>query len=280
MKVVILAGGFGTRFSEETEIRPKPMIEIGDKPILWHIMKIYSSYGFNDFIICLGYKGSHIKQWFANYYVNNNDITLNLRDNSLKVHKNHQENWNVTLVDTGQLTLTAGRIRRIQKYVHNESFMATYGDGVGDVNINELIECHQQHRKIATLTAIIPEGRFGTLDLGEKNRVNKFSEKTDNKSRVNGGFFVFEPEIFKYLTSDQEMLERQPFERLAEDGQLYSFLHDGFWKPMDKLIDKKDLEKLWQSGNAPWKVWGDNDDFNSGKNEKVPEQENINKPRW
>lgn len=255
MKVVILAGGFGTRLSEETNLRPKPMVEIGDKPILWHVMKIYSEQGFNEFVICLGYMGYYIKEWFSNYCIHNNDVTFDLESNNVNFHNNHQEKWKVTLIDTGANTMTGGRIKRIQKYVGNEPFMATYGDGLSDIDLKTLLKFHKKNKRIATLTAAIPEGRFGALKLGEDDRVEAFSEKTDNQSWVNAGFFVFEPGIFDYIEGDEAILERTPFENLAVGNQLDAYKHDGFWKPMDKLIDKKELEKMWASGDAPWKIW-------------------------
>jgi len=255
MKVVILAGGFGTRLSEETALRPKPMVEIGDKPILWHIMKIYSSQGFNEFIVCLGYMGYYIKEWFSNYCIHNNDATFDLKNNSVKFHNKHQEDWKVTLVDTGANTMTGGRIRRVKDYLKGEQFMATYGDGVGDIDLQALIKFHKKGKRLATLTAAIPEGRFGALKIGKNDRVEAFSEKTDNQSWINAGFFIFEPGFFNYLESDETILEKAPMEKLAVDNQLDAYKHHGFWKPMDKLIDKKDLERLWQAGTAPWKIW-------------------------
>ncbi|ENN95794.1 glucose-1-phosphate cytidylyltransferase [Methanocaldococcus villosus KIN24-T80] len=257
MKVVILAGGFGTRLSEETHRIPKPMVEIGGKPILWHIMKIYSTYGYNDFIICLGYKGYIIKEYFANYFLHNSDVTIDLKTNEIEVHNNYSEPWRVTLVDTGLHTQTGGRIKRVAKYIGDETFMMTYGDGVGNINIRELVEFHKKHGKLATVTAVQPEGRFGVLKLNG-NQVIKFAEKMDNKdSWINAGFFVLEPEVIDYIKGDDTIWEKEPLERLAEDGQLMAYFHRGFWKPMDKLKDKMELEKLWNSGNAPWKIWKD-----------------------
>src|SRR3989344_5676096 len=243
MKVVILAGGLGSRLSEETSVKPKPMVEIGEKPILWHIMKIYSHYGFNDFVICLGYKGYYIKEWFNNYYLHNSDVTFDLEKNS------------ITLVDTGKDTMTGGRIKRIQEYTDNETFMLTYGDGVADVNIAELVEFHKENKKIATVTAIVPEGRFGTLKINKEGEVSIFGEKRDNKNRINAGFFVLEPEVFKYLKDDKTVFEKDPLETLAQEGELKAFLHNGFWKPMDSLNDKNALEALWDNKKAPWKIW-------------------------
>lgn len=256
MKVVILAGGLGTRLNEETVIKPKPMVEIGGKPILWHIMKIYSQYGFNEFVVCLGYKGYYIKEWFNNYYLHNSDITLDLENNSIKYHENRSEKWKITFVDTGDNTMTGGRIKRIQKYIGGETFMLTYGDGVSDVNINELLKFHKENKGIATVTAVIPEGKFGTLIINNEYDVISFSEKTDNKNRINAGFFVFEPEIFNYLKDgDATILEKAPLENLTKDGKLKAFFHDGFWKSMDTLNDKNKLEEMWKNNDAPWKVW-------------------------
>jgi glucose-1-phosphate cytidylyltransferase len=256
MKVVILAGGFGTRLSEETHLRPKPMVDIGDKPILWHIMKIYSTYGFNDFVICLGYKGYMIKEYFANYFMHQSDITIDLTNNSLEKHHSHTEPWKVTLVDTGKESMTGGRIKRIQKYVGNEPFLLTYGDGVGNVDIAELVNCHNENKKLVTVTAVQPSGRFGALNFNELNQVNSFMEKPKGDgSWINGGFFVCEPEVFNYLHSDTEIWEREPMEQIAKEGQLQAYKHIGFWKPMDTLRDKQELEEAWESGNAPWKTW-------------------------
>lgn len=255
MKAVILAGGLGTRISEETAIKPKPMVEVGGKPILWHVMKIYSEYGINDFIICLGYKGYYVKEWFANYFMHNSDITFDLANNSVKYHKSRSEKWKITLVDTGDDSMTGGRIKRIKDYIGKETFMVTYGDGVGDINIKKLIKFHKSHKKIATLTSAVPEGRFGVLKIGEKENVLAFSEKTDNQGRINAGFFVLEPEVFDYIEGDSTTFEKEPLENLAKDKQLYSYAHEGFWKPMDTLSDKNKLEKLWEDGVAPWKIW-------------------------
>ncbi len=259
MKVVILAGGLGSRLSEETEIRPKPMVEIGGRPILWHIMKIYSSFGFNDFIICLGYKGYMIKEYFANYFLHHSDITIDLRENKTIIHNSNVEPWRITLVDTGHHTQTGGRIKRIQRYIGNETFMVTYGDGVGDINIRKLVEFHKSHKKIATITSVQPPGRFGALELSEKdNTVLRFQEKPKGDgSWINGGFFVLEPKVFEYIEGDHTIWEAEPLERLAKEGQLIAYKHYGFWHPMDTLRDKRYLEKLWQSGNAPWKIWDD-----------------------
>lgn len=256
MKVVILAGGLGTRLSEETSVKPKPMVEIGGKPMLWHIMKIYSHYGFNEFVICLGYKGHHIKEWFNNSYLHNNDVTLDLEQNSIALHKNRAEKWKVTLVDTGDNTMTGGRIKRIQEYIGSEPFMLTYGDGVADIDIVKLLEFHKKHGSVATITAVVPEGRFGALNIDDDGGVTSFAEKVDNKFRVNGGFFVLQPEIFDYINEgDATIFERNPLENLAKEGKLKAYHHDGFWKPMDTLSDKSKLEAMWQGENPPWKIW-------------------------
>ena len=256
MKVVILAGGFGTRLSEETHLRPKPMVDIGDKPILWHIMKIYSSYGYNDFVICLGYKGYMIKEYFANYFIHQSDLTIDLINNTIETHHSKAEPWKVTLVDTGKESMTGGRIKRIQKYVGNEPFLLTYGDGVGNVDIAALVEEHRRNQKLVTVTAVQPSGRFGALNLAENNQVNSFLEKPrGDGSWINGGFFVCQPEVFEYLDADSTIWEREPMERIAEEGQLQAFKHVGFWKPMDTLRDKQELEQAWESGLAPWKTW-------------------------
>lgn len=256
MKVVILAGGLGTRISEETSVRPKPMVEIGGKPILWHIMKIYSHYGFNDFIVCLGFKGYVIKEYFSNYFLHMSDITFDMMNNSMTVHQQSAEPWKVTLVDTGQETMTGGRVKRIREYVCSEPFMLTYGDGVSDVNIEELLKFHQRHGRRATVTSIQPSGRFGALDLAENNVVRGFQEKPKGDgSWINGGFFVFEPSMLDLLATDATVLEKEPLETLARQGELMAFRHEGFWQPMDTLRDKLYLEDLWSSGRAPWKLW-------------------------
>lgn len=255
MKVVILAGGFGTRLSEETRSIPKPMVEIGGKPMLWHIMKIYSHYGFNDFIICLGYKGYVIKDYFSNYFKHNSDLTINLRTNEMEIHGNRSEPWKVTLVDTGLHTQTGGRIKRVANYIGNETFMATYGDGVGNIDVKELVNFHKKHGKIATLTGVHPEGRFGALSLDD-DKVVSFGEKKDNVDAwINGGFFVLNPDVMDYIKGDEMPFEKYPLEQLSKENQLIVYKHKGFWKPMDKLSDKMKLEKMWSSGNAPWKVW-------------------------
>jgi glucose-1-phosphate cytidylyltransferase len=258
MKVVIFAGGLGTRLAEETELRPKPMIEIGGKPILWHIMKIYGHYGFNDFIICLGYKGFFIKEYFMDYFMHNSDMTIELGSNKVDIHYTHTESFKVTLVDTGLNTKTAGRLRRIRKYVGQDTFMLTYGDGVSDVNIPDLIRFHQEHGKVATVTAIQPEARFGGMDLNENSNVQIFKEKPKGDGKwINGGFFVLSPRVFDYLDdkADQTMWEDQPLESLSKSGQLMAYKHTGFWKCMDAMRDKLELEQLWQSGEAKWKLW-------------------------
>ena len=259
MKLAILAGGMGTRISEETDLRPKPMIEIGGKPILWHIMKIYSQYNVNEFIICCGYKGYMIKEYFANYFLHQADVTIDLKQNKLDVHFSHSEPWKITLVDTGLNTMTGGRIKRIEKYINNEPFMLTYGDGIGDVNIDELLNFHKKHQKAATMTAVQPSGRFGAIQFDDKEEVTVFAfqekPKGDN-SWVNGGFFVLEPKIFEYIKDgDSSIWERTPLESISKEGQLVAYKHYGFWKPMDTLRDKIELEDLWNTGKAKWKIW-------------------------
>lgn len=257
MKVVILAGGMGTRISEESHLKPKPMVEIGERPILWHIMKIYSYYGFHDFIICCGYKGDLIKEYFMNYYMHQSDVTIDLANNTTQIHENTSEPWKVTLVNTGLHTATGGRIKMIQKYVNEEPFMMTYGDGVSDVDIKALVEYHNMHGKIATITATRPAGRFGAIQVEEEsNEVNSFKEKAkQDQAWVNAGFAVFNKEIFNYLGDGSKMLETEPYEKLAEDGQMVAYKHDGFWSPMDTMRDKSYLESCWNGGNAPWKLW-------------------------
>lgn len=255
MKVVILAGGLGTRLSEETVVKPKPMVEIGGKPILWHIMKIFSSYGFNDFIICLGYKGYIIKEYFANYFLHMSDVTIDIKSNKTVIHQTHSEPWKISLIDTGDETMTGGRVKRVQNYIGDSTFMLTYGDGVSDVNIKKLLDFHKQQGRIGTLTAIRPAGRFGVLEL-KNAQVTTFLEKPQGEGGyINGGFFVFEPQLFDYLAEDSTILERTPLETLAKTGQLNAFKHEGFWYPMDTLRDKNYLENLWITGKAPWKVW-------------------------
>ncbi len=257
MKVVILAGGFGTRISEESHLKPKPMIEIGEKPILWHIMKGYSHYGFNDFIICLGYKGYSIKEYFAHYYLYESDVTFDFRDLNKRITHHHSaEPWTVTLVNTGIETATGGRVKRIQPYVGNETFMLTYGDGVSDIDIKRLLEFHRSHGKTATITATQPGARFGAMDLTEDVVVRSFKEKPKGDGGwINAGFFVFEPQVFDHISGDSVFLEKEPLETLAGAGQLVANKHKGFWQPMDTLRDKNLLEDLWKAGKAPWKVW-------------------------
>lgn len=258
MKVVILAGGLGTRISEETTIKPKPMIEIGGKPIIWHIMKIYAKHGFNEFVVCLGYKGHLIKEYFINYFLYNSDITVELEKNVVDVHFTNSESFKVTLVDTGVNTNTAGRIKRIQKHVKDETFMLTYGDGVADIDINALLKFHKDNAKLATLSSIQLPGRFGNIETNEKGMVTKFQEKPEGDGVwINGGFFVLEPGIFKYLEKDMDDVqwEKKPLIDIANDKQLAAYRHKGFWKCMDAMRDKIELEELWDSGKAPWKVW-------------------------
>ena len=258
MKVVILAGGLGTRLMEETEARPKPMVEIGGKPILWHIMKIYEAYGYNDFVLCLGYKAQSIKEYFLNYYLYNSDVSIDVGKNTVNVHFSNSEAFKVTLVDTGLNTNTAGRIKKIQKYVDGESFMLTYGDGVADINIDKLVDFHKSHGKLATLTSIQTPGRFGNIEMNEEGVVQHFVEKPQGDGMwINGGFFVLEPGIFKYLEGDVDdtQWENKPLKEIAEDGQLSAYKHTGFWKPMDALRDRIELEQIWNSGEAKWKVW-------------------------
>jgi glucose-1-phosphate cytidylyltransferase len=258
MKVVIFAGGLGTRLAEETEIRPKPMVEIGGKPILWHIMKIYGHYGFNDFIICLGYKGFFIKEYFMDYYMHNSDMTIELGSNKVDILNSQTESFKVTLVDTGLNTKTAGRLQRIKRYIGDEPFMLTYGDGVSNVNIDELVRFHKNHGKAATVTAIQPEARFGGMELNVENKVEIFKEKPKGDGKwINGGFFVLSPDIFNYLgdNADQLMWEDQPLELLSKKGQLIAYKHTGFWKCMDAMRDRIELEQLWENGTAKWKVW-------------------------
>jgi len=256
MKVVILAGGLGTRLSEETVTRPKPMVEIGGKPILWHIMKIYSHFGLHDFVICLGFKGYMIKEYFSNYFLHMSDVTFDIQNNRMEVHQQYAEPWRVTLVDTGAESMTGGRVRRVAPYVEDDTFLLTYGDGVGDVNISELLAYHRAHGKLATLTSTQPSGKFGALDLGEGGLIQSFQEKPKGDGGwINAGFFVLQPAVLKFLKDDSTILEKEPLETLARDGELMAFKHTGFWQPMDTLRDKQHLEDLWNSGSAPWKVW-------------------------
>ncbi len=262
MKVVILAGGFGTRISEESQFKPKPMIEIGEKPIIWHIMKEYSFYGHNEFIICAGYKQHMIKEWFADYFIYNSDVTFDYRTgNDMVIHETNMEPWKVTVVDTGLHTMTGGRVKRIQKYVGDEPFMLTYGDGVCDVNINKLVEFHKSHGRIATLTAVLQEQQKGVLDIDGDNAVKSFREKSrTDSSPINAGYMVLQPEIFEYIEGDQTVFEKEPLQKLAEDGELMSYMHRGFWQCMDNAREKETLEKLLKMGKAPWKKW-ENEEF-------------------
>lgn len=255
MKCVILAGGLGTRISEETDVRPKPMVDVGGRPILWHIMKSYSAYGINDFIICLGYKGYLIKEYFANYFLHMSDVTIDMKENRTEVHQASAEPWRVTLVDTGEGTQTGGRLKRVSRYVQEEDFCFTYGDGVSDVDITKLVAFHRAQKTVATVTAVQPPGRFGSLDI-KRNRISRFEEKPPGDSGwINGGFFVLSPKVFDYLAGDATVWEREPLERLARDGQLAAFAHRGFWQCMDTLRDRIQLEELWRAGRAPWKTW-------------------------
>ena len=255
MKAVLLAGGLGTRISEETHLKPKPMIEIGGKPILWHIMKTYSAHGINEFVICCGYKGYVIKEYFANYFLHMSDVTFDMQKNRMDVHQNSAEPWRVTLVDTGEETMTGGRLKRVKSHLNDEPFCFTYGDGVGDVDITSVVEFHRSHGGLATLTATQPPGRFGAINI-ESGRVASFQEKPQGDgSWINGGFFVLDPKVIDYIEGDHTTWEREPMERLAADGQMHAWNHSGFWQPMDTLRDKKHLEELWESGTAPWKVW-------------------------
>lgn len=257
MKAVILAGGLGTRLSEETDLKPKPMVEIGQKPILWHIMKIYSSHGVNDFIICCGYKGYMIKEYFANYFLHMSDVTFSMKDNSMKVHQNNAEPWTVTLVDTGENSMTGGRLKRVAEYIKDdEAFCFTYGDGVSDVNISKLIEFHKSHGKLATLTATRPPGRYGALKITDNNVIDRFQEKPDGDgSWINGGYFVLSPKVIDMIKDDKTSWEGEPLVKLATKNELLAFKHRGFWQPMDTLRDKVQLNDLWDNGDAPWKNW-------------------------
>lgn len=255
MKAVILAGGFGTRISEESSLRPKPMIEIGGKPILWHIMKVYSAHGINEFIVCLGYKGYMIKEYFANYFLHMSDVTFDMANNKTMIHQNNAEPWQITLVDTGENTMTGGRLKRVRDYIGEVDFCFTYGDGVGDVNITKLIDFHKTQGKLATLTGTQPPGRFGALNLTGTD-VTSFEEKPHGDGAwINGGFFVLSPKVMDYIEGDNTVWEKEPMEKLASEGNMSAYLHSGFWQPMDTMRDKIHLEELWQSGKAPWKVW-------------------------
>ncbi len=258
MKVVLFAGGLGTRLMEETDARPKPMVEIGGKPILWHIMKLYDHYGFDDFVICLGYKGYMIKEYFFNYFLHNSDVTIELKNNKIEVHKSESESFKVTLVDTGLTTKTAGRLQQVERFLDGQDFMLTYGDGVSNIDIKKLVEFHKQHGKIATVTAVQPEARFGGMEIDSSNIVKVFKEKPkDNSNWINGGFFVLKSDVFKYLKGNMSevMWEDSPLENLSQDNQLVAYKHEGFWKCMDALRDKIELEKLWETKQAEWKVW-------------------------
>ena len=257
MKVLLLAGGFGTRLSEETDLRPKPMVEIGGKPLLWHIMKLYSRYGHNDFVVLLGYKGYSVKEYFVNYFLHQSDITIDLATNKMEVHNSSSEPWRITLLDTGANTMTGGRIKRAQKYVGDESFMLTYGDGVSDVDMDALLAYHRSHGKAITMTSVQPDGRFGTFEAEDGGRVSRFVEKPrGDGSWINGGFFVCEPRVFDYLAlGDATVFEQEPLQRLALENELHTYRHNGFWKCMDTLRDKNDLNQMWQSDNALWKTW-------------------------
>ena len=259
MKVVLLAGGLGTRLSEETDLKPKPMVEIGGKPILWHIMKLYSHYGFNDFVILLGYKSYVIKEYFANYFLHQSDVTINMVDNKMEVLNNSSEPWKVTLLDTGLHTMTGGRIKRAQKFIGDESFMLTYGDGVSDVNIKELVDFHKSHNKALTMTSVQPEGRFGDLDIEKNGQVSSFVEKPKGDGHwINGGFFVCNPKVFDYITEgDTTIFEQDPLMNLAKDNEIFAYKHTGFWKPMDTLRDKISLTQMYDNNQAPWTVWND-----------------------
>jgi len=259
MKVLLLAGGFGTRISEESDVKPKPMIDIGGKPILWHIMKLYSHYGFNDFVILLGYKSYVIKEYFANYFLHQSDVTIDLTNNGMEIHNNSSEPWKVTLLDTGLNTMTGGRIKRAQKFIGDEPFMLTYGDGVSDVNIEELVAFHKTHGKALTMTSVQPEGRFGALDIEADGHVSQFKEKPKGDGNwINGGFFVCEAKVFEYITEgDSTVFEQSPLMNLAIDNEIYAYKHSGFWKPMDTLRDKVSLNKMYDERKAPWMVWND-----------------------
>lgn len=257
MKVLLLAGGYGTRLSEETEVRPKPMVEIGGMPIIWHIMKIYSYYGFNDFVILLGYKGYQIKEYFANYFIHRSNLTIDVKTGEMDVHSNNSEPWKVTLIDTGLNSMTGGRIKRAQDIIGNEPFMVTYGDGVADINIRELVEYHKSHGKAVTITSVQPDGRFGVLKIENGNEVVNFIEKIkgDGNNWINAGFFVCEPKVFDYIEGDDTIFEQDPLKNLAKDGEVNTYMHEGFWKPMDTLRDKFSLQDMWETNNAPWRIW-------------------------
>jgi glucose-1-phosphate cytidylyltransferase len=256
MKVLILAGGYGTRLSEETSIVPKPMVEIGGRPIIWHIMKTYSHYGFNDFVILLGYKGYSIKEFFANYFLHQSDVTINLATGEMEVHKNESEPWKVTLLETGLQTMTGGRIKRAASIIKDEPFLLTYGDGVADINVGDLVKYHKNHGKMITMTSIQPEGRFGAIEITDHNVVTSFREKPKGDGAwINGGYFVCQPQVLNYIANDSMIFEKEPLEHLAAEGQLVTYKHDGFWKCMDTLRDKLQLNDMWESGKAKWRVW-------------------------
>jgi len=258
MKVLLLAGGFGTRLSEETDIKPKPMVDVGGKPILWHIMKTYSHHGFNEFVILLGYKGYYIKEYFANYFLHQSDVTIDMSDGSMEIHNNSSEPWKVTLLDTGLDSMTGGRIKRAQDFVGEEPFMLTYGDGVADINIEELVKFHKTHGKAMTMTSAQPDGRFGALDIDDNNKVKEFKEKPKGDgSWINAGYFVCEPKVFDYIVDgDSSVFEQEPLMNLAKDSEVHTYKHHDFWMPMDTLRDKHKLNELWNSDKAPWRVWG------------------------
>ena len=256
MKVLLLAGGFGTRLSEETDLKPKPMVEIGGKPILWHIMKSYSQYGFNDFVVLLGYKGYYIKEYFANYFLHQSDVTIDMSNGEMKILNNSSEPWKVTLLDTGINSMTGGRVKRAKNLIGNEPFMLTYGDGVSNININELVTFHKSHGKAITMTSAQPDGRFGALEIKDNNQVSSFHEKPKGDGHwINAGFFVCEAKVFDYILDDATTFEQEPLKNLASDGEMFTYKHKGFWKPMDTLKDKNDLNKLWDNNKAPWKTW-------------------------
>ncbi len=257
MKVVILAGGLGTRISEETDLRPKPMVEIGGRPIIWHIMKIYSHFGYNEFVICLGYKGYVVKEYFTNYLLHNSDVTIDIKKNETTIHQSNTEDWKITLVDTGANSMTGGRIKRIQKHIGNEPFLLTYGDGVANVDIKKLVDFHLSNKKKVSVTTVQPGGKFGVLSINENQIVESFSEKPkgDGSSWINGGFFVCQPDIFSYIDGDHSIWERESLEKLAQEKEIAAFKHEGFWQPMDTLKDKNDLNELWENNKAPWKIW-------------------------
>jgi len=257
MKVLLLAGGFGTRLSEETDIRPKPMVEIGGKPILWHIMKIYSSYGFNEFVVLLGYKGYYIKEYFANYFLHQSDVTIDMTTGGMEVHNNSAEPWKITLLDTGLDTMTGGRVKKAQDFVGDEPFMLTYGDGVSDIDVEALVKFHKSHGKAMTMTSAQPDARFGALNIEDNNQVTSFQEKPRGEGGwINAGFFVCEPKVFDYICDgDSTIFEQAPLQNLAKDGEIFTYKHDGFWKPMDTLRDKQQLQNMWESKKAPWKSW-------------------------